>query len=211
MGTDIFLWVETLDPDGRYRAVNEDGALGDPSAHALEASWSYKRDRYEFTLLGAEMNCGPFPPIVPIRDLPIDCWPPICEWMFESRFLSASWFTAAELQDVDWTARVPHRTYASNALIVPFDERDVQPFHDLDDRSLDVIRAVLWPVGWAESDADEMPCVGDLSLARAAAGLHALMLKMVALNPAEPQTTRAVYAFDQLPVPGRPLPGQSNL
>ncbi len=205
MGTSIFLWVEVRETDDRFRAVNDAGVLADPDAHALDSAWMLPRYKYEFALLGADMNIGSFAPIVPVRGLPRDAWPPTHAWMVESQFLCTSWFTAAELQAVDWTARVRHRTIAAFSVIRPFDVHDVQPFDELDDRSLDEIRGVLFPDGWTEIDPDGYPCVGELSLARAAPGLHGLMRKMVEIDPVDPERVRAVYGFDQLPAGARPL------
>ncbi len=204
MSSAISIWVELSDADGLFRAVLADGSPPDPEAHPLEVDWPDQLTYVEFALLGQTSRRPVIKPLVTPRGIPDDTYPPVKAWILDYPMVAASWLTASELQNFDWTALIPFRTDL-NMLFQP-DGLSRLGLDRPHNRIVDVHgRIINGPSGnllhghqgAEDSESEWYPDVVEVPLIHAAPGLHKLMESTVALRPDGTDTVRIIYAFDQ--------------
>jgi hypothetical protein len=222
VGTDIYLWVDVEQDDGTRRVVADEvwlaaqAADSDADDYGNDVTWDFKRNYYEFALLGSNRNVGPFEPIVPVRDLPADL--PLEVVNDLHGVVNPSWCTAAELLALDWNQRIPHQTAGAWY----DDVRQLYQAMMIDDvagylaaveqnngvelrtwRGRPCSMGEAYPVGHRNAEHQLEPHLFHLPLSASAPGLFELMHKMVRLCPDAPERVRATYAFDSMA--GRPV------
>jgi hypothetical protein len=206
VGADIRVFVERQNGSGTFEAVDPSGGPAVPGTFGLLECWGFRRAYHEFALLGAPRSERKVTPIVPIRTLPNDASPDVRKDHAGDGRPTASWFTLAELQAVDWARPMPYRMgiYYDDADVLD----DIEDIEDIVSFQHHVDRTGVIPDVWHDRPirtsgvepewyglADN-GLVSFKPLAEYAEGIHDLMLAMTRVVNDSPENLRAIYWFD---------------